>query len=102
MVYLNFAVKQGIQCFPITLAKSTSSRATYTSKTIQNDIIEVCNQYIRSKLIEEVTIIADEARDHANKEQLSIVIRFVDKDLAERSFLVSKNVLKQQGKQLLK
>ena len=54
--------------------QNASSRATYTSKTI-------CGEYIRNKLLAEVksakyfSIIAS---DPSNKEQLSLVLRFVD------------------------
>ena len=64
--------------------KSSSSRATYISKTIQNDLIMACGEYIRDMILEEVqscrffSIIADEATDSSNREQLSIVLRFVD------------------------
>ena len=60
--------------------KSSSSRATYISKTIQNDLIKACGEYIRDKILEEVrscrffTVIADEATDSSNSEQLSIVL----------------------------
>ena len=64
--------------------ESTSSRSTYTSKTIQNELIHACGSYIREKILEEVreaeyfSVIADEATDTYNYEQLSIVLRFVD------------------------
>ena len=68
----------------------TSSRITYTSKTIQNELIHACGSYIRDKILEEVkaaghySIIADETTDTSNSEQLSIVLRFVDADLNVR------------------
>ena len=64
--------------------KSSSSRATYISKTIQNDLIKACGEYIRDIILEELrncrffSIIADEVTDSSNSEQLSIVLRFVD------------------------
>ena len=65
--------------------KSSSSQATYISKTIQNDLIKTCGEHIRDQILEEVkssgpfsVIIADEATDSSNREQLSIVLRFVD------------------------
>ena len=53
-------------------------------KPIQNEIIASCGKLIQGKLIAEIkkatfySIIADEATDTGNKEQLTLVIRFVD------------------------
>ena len=58
--------------------------ATYTSKTIQNQLIEVIGDYIRNQILEEVkkakyySVLCDEVSDASNKEQVSIVLRFVD------------------------
>ena len=58
--------------------------ATYRSKTIQNEIIETVGNYLSSKIIAEVkqtrmfSIMADEAADVSNKENLSLVLRYVD------------------------
>ena len=58
--------------------------ATYTSKTIQNELIEVVGDWIRKKIVKEIkeaqvyTILADEVADVSNTEQLSLVLRFVD------------------------
>ena len=68
--------------------KSSSSRATYISKTIQNDLIRACGEHIRDQILEEVNntgpfaVIADEAS--SNQEQLSIVLRFVDSHMDVR------------------
>ena len=65
----------------------TSPRnALYTSKTIQNEMIDVIGSAIEDQIIHEIqtakffTILADEVTDCSNLEQLSIVIRFVDSD----------------------
>ena len=65
----------------------TSPRnALYTSKTIQNEMISVTADAIQGKIIDEIqavkffTILADEVSDCSNLEQVSVVIRFVDKD----------------------
>ena len=64
--------------------QTASKNVKYTSKTIQNDMINVCGRLIQDKILCEVkqarffSIIADEATDVANTEQLSISIRFVD------------------------
>ena len=60
--------------------------ATYRSKTTQNEMIDCVGNWIRQKLINEVkeasffSILADETTDYSNKEQLILVIRFVDND----------------------
>ena len=60
--------------------------ATYHSKTIQNQIIDIIGDMIAECIIKEVknaqffSILADEASDISNKEQLSLVLRFVDEN----------------------
>ena len=52
--------------------------ARYTSKTIQNELVEVIGECIRNEIIAEVkrakfySVIADEVTDTANKEELSL------------------------------
>ena len=63
---------------------SAPKSATYRSKTTQNAIIDICGAMIGERIIEDVhsqkffAILADEATDVSNAEQLSIVIRYVD------------------------
>jgi hypothetical protein len=65
--------------------KSTPKNITYKSKTTQNEIIDICDDLITRKITNEIreakffSILADEASDCGNVEQLSIVVRFVDK-----------------------
>ena len=60
--------------------------ATYRSKTIQNQIIEIIGQTMQEQIIDEVikagafSLLADEATDISNKEQLPVVVRYVDAD----------------------
>ena len=55
--------------------------ATYRSKTIQNEIIETVGNYISSKIIAEAKqtriffVMADEAADVSNIENLSLALR---------------------------
>ena len=63
----------------------TSPRnALFTSRTIQNEMIDVIGSAIKDQIIDEIkaarffTILADEVTDCSNLEQVSIVIRFVD------------------------
>ena len=64
------------------LAKSPRN-ARYTSKTVQNELVDVIGECIRNDILAEVkqanfySIIADEVTDAANKEELSIALRFV-------------------------
>ena len=63
---------------------TTAARnATYTSSIIQNQVIDVLADQVRQKIIRKVdqakwfSIIADEVTDVSNKEQLSLVVRFI-------------------------
>ena len=66
---------------------STQKCQVYTSKTIQENIIDISGKMIREKLTEPLrtggvpfyAVIADEVTDrHANQEVLSVCIRYVD------------------------
>ena len=63
---------------------TADKRSTYRSKTTQNELINICGDYITDTLCEEIrqakfySISADEVADQANHEQLSLVLRFVD------------------------
>lgn len=64
--------------------QNSRKNAKYTSKTIQNDMIDVIGMYIRSQLTESLsqddsvfTIIADETTDVSNSEVLAVCLRFV-------------------------
>ena len=55
----------------------------YTSPTIQKEILHILANKVRKKICEEVRdakfcILVDEAKDASNKEQMAIVLRFVD------------------------
>ena len=62
----------------------------YTSPEIQNELIACCGDVMREELLREVrkapffAVLADEAVDSANIEQMPIVLRFVDTDLQVR------------------
>ena len=63
--------------------KNAPKNAKYTSKTIQNQMINIVGNQIRSEIINEVlsakfySIIADELSDISNKEQVSLSFRYV-------------------------
>lgn len=70
--------------------ETCSPNATYISKTTQNNLIEIIGSEIMSCILDEVkearfySILADEVTDKANWEQLSIILRFVDKTASIR------------------
>ena len=82
---LNFRVRSGDTDLREHLSKCKKN-ASYISKTAQNDIINCCGELITEQIIEDLkhhrfySILADEAADCSNKEQMSLVLRFVDKD----------------------
>ena len=86
---LQFRVQAGYHILKQHL-EHAAGNALYTSKTVQNTI---CGDIIRSKLIKMIqkagffSVIADEATDVANDEQLSICICFVDCGLPCEKFL---------------
>lgn len=58
----------------------------YTSPDYQNDCITIIDSITRSNIIKQispigaVSILVDETKDTSKKEQLSLVIRFVDNE----------------------
>ena len=62
--------------------KSAKGNALYTSKVIQNELITICGNVVRDKILQDIrsasyfSVIADEATDSTNVEQLSICIRY--------------------------
>ena len=80
---LNFRV----ECGDVILEEhfqTCPKNATYRSKTVQNELIEICGDYLREQIIREVkvakffSILADKVADVSNKEQMPLVLRFVD------------------------
>ena len=63
-----------------------SPNAQLSSKTIQNQLIMLIGDHIRDSIIQEIkeakyfSILCDEVTDNANLEQLSLVLRFVNKE----------------------
>jgi hypothetical protein len=65
--------------------KNAPKSVKYTSHTIQKEILHVIASKLRNKIRENIRdskfcIIVDEARDESKREQMAIVLRFVDKD----------------------
>ena len=73
--------------------KEGAKNAQYTSAEIQNKIISICRSIILEKICEEVkesgiySIIGDECTDSGNKEQLSLLVRYVSNEEIRESFL---------------
>ena len=63
---------------------SGDRNSLYTSKTIQNELIEICGDIIRNTILKQVhaanlfSIMANKATDSANDEQLAISWRYVN------------------------
>ena len=80
---LRFRVDAGDTILKEHLEKSAAN-ATYTSKTIQNEIINVCAGLTREKIVKQLsvnklfTVLADETTDVSGKEQMSLCVRYVD------------------------
>ena len=79
---LNFRIKRGDTVLADHL-KSCGGNAFYTSKTIQNELIAICGKIILLSVLQEISttlfsIIADEATDAFNTEQLAVCICYVN------------------------
>ena len=85
MELLNFRVNAGDAVSKNHLA-TAAKNATYISAPTQNQLIKCCGDVITNILVQEIkaakfyTILADEVSDCSNKEQMSIVIRYIDSD----------------------
>ena len=73
--------------------ETTGRNALYTSKEAQNEMIASCGDIARRKVIQRIheagfySIIADEATDSANQEQLSISVWYLEKGTPTERFL---------------
>ena len=80
---LNFQIEAGNTVLQ-ELMSTTACNATYTSNTIQNEIITVLVDQVNTCIIDKLqlarwfTVIADEVTDVLNREQLSIILLYVD------------------------
>ena len=80
---LNFRIDSGDTVLKEHLS-AAARNSTYTSNTIQNQIITVLAKQVTTNIVNKVkaarwfTVIADEVADVSNREQLSIVLRYVD------------------------
>ena len=85
LALLDYSVKSGNSVLAKHLEEADRN-AMYTSKTIQNEIIECIGEHIREGITSEVkkakfySLLCDEVTDVSVKEQMSVVLRFVDGD----------------------
>ncbi|XP_075524544.1 uncharacterized protein LOC142556945 [Primulina tabacum] len=91
---INFIGKMNKSIGDIILEKAPKN-AKYTSPDIQKDVLNIISNQVRAKIRKEIGdekfwILVDEARDASNKEQMAIVLIFVDSEgfLRERSFAI--------------
>ena len=89
---ISLMAKLNVEINDVVLEKAPGN-AKYTSPMIQKDILHILATKVREKIREEVgnakfCILVDEAKDASNKEQMAIVLRFVDVQgfLQERFF----------------
>nr|XP_023929395.1 uncharacterized protein LOC112040733 [Quercus suber] len=75
--------------------ENAPGNAKYTSPTIQKKILHILASNVRNAIREEIgdakfCILVDEARDESKREQMAIILRFVDKEgfIKERFFHV--------------
>ena len=67
--------------------RSLPNNAKYTSKVVQNDLLKAAGDVVIKQITDEIkdaegfAVIADEARDVSKKEQLSLCLRYVNKNL---------------------
>ena len=76
--------------------QNTPRNLTDRSKTTQNEVINCCGEYIRNKIMAEVKeatfflVLAVEATDVSNKEQILLVLRFMTrKEISTKILLCS-------------
>ena len=60
-------------------------KASYTSPKVQKEILRILSSKVQKAIREEIgdakyCLIFDEAHDESKKEQMAIVLRFIDKD----------------------
>ena len=65
--------------------RHASGNALYTSKSTQNELLQISADMVREHILQRISsspcwaLMADETTDRANRKQLAIVVRYVDK-----------------------
>lgn len=81
------------------LANSSSSRAKYTSPDIQNEIINIIGNQIRTSIVKSCnnsklfTLIADETTDTSTREQVSVCLRYLERDSISNKISIKEDFL---------
>jgi len=89
---VRFLVRSGDSTLEAHLKNSTS-RATYFSKTSQNEFIRLCGDEIRQTIIQRVgeagifSLPFDETTDASAKSQISLMVRCVFNDVIREDFI---------------
>lgn len=72
---------------------NANKNATYLSLIVQNEVIEVCAQTVREKLVQRInasgcfSLLADESMDISTTEQVSLCVRFVETDNFKKAII---------------
>lgn len=108
LALLQFRIQSGDTLLAEHLQSADQHRnALYTSKTIQNEVIDICGNIIRETILDEVraarffSIMVDEATDAANDDQLTVSLRYVHpstRKIEERFLAFSECVTGLSGK----
>ena len=91
---LNFRVRAGDRVLEDHL-KTCGKNRSYISKTSQNKIIKCCGQVISDEIIGDIksskffSVIPDEVADYSHREQMSLVLRFVDSNMNIRKEFIA-------------
>ena len=88
LALLDYSMKSGNTVLAEHL-KTADGNARYTSKTVQNEIIDCIGEHIREGILNQVkeakwySLLCDEVMDVSVKEQMCVVLRFVDSNREE-------------------
>jgi len=88
---LRFRVESGDHVLEAHL-KNTSSRATYVSKSTQNELLACCKEEVQEELIRRVSkasvwsLLFDETTDVSGVEQLSLSFRYLHENTIHEHF----------------
>lgn len=90
---VRFRIETGDQNLEKHLRETACRNAVYTSKTIQNDLIQCCGEEIRNTIIKRIkeakyfSMIFDETTDAAHESQLTFCVRYCHQGYIYEDFL---------------
>ena len=82
--FLHFRIRGGDKVLEQHL-KNCRKNASYISKPSQNDLTSCCGKFIIELVVRKIkenqlfSILADEDSDYSNQEQISLVVKYVEK-----------------------